>query len=1642
VEVEIWEGGLQAQEIEAIEKLKKAFSKKTNATNRQDKSMYPWKGYAGFRFVDHDGYEGEFDLVIVTHCNVLIIELKDWNNAEVLFKNGKWYKNDREMGRSPVSVTRNKKFLLDNRLKPFKHRFTNKGYAPFVDFFVVMTGNADFSQLPGEELRHTLSLNEFIELSDQRVFNSKFKPHPDAQVLNRDFKLFDELFLGKNTEPKKININGYKANELIFEHPNKVYKEFQAISEVSKQDEALLRIWNFNKLEGLKANTQDGRYEIVSRERTVLQFIKHHHHELYKHCLRSLTSVQKDQITTEYSEIYEIPPEHERFNKFIGKYGHNFSENDRINIVKLLISKFSDLHEIKVAHRDIGDHSLWISPAKEVALSNFISAYHQPVGTVGDYRKLLSVNDAVEQDSIRPNNKNTPYQDDVQRLALISWHILTNQRISKSSLESATEQLKENNSWYSAILLNAFEGQYQSAQLFFEALKSSEPDSAANFAFDDGELEIFRHAINHNRQFREDGDFVVETDEKEVYFSGNTLVKAWLNVAPNKENPALGYKVLHFLRSIEKICSVAPKYLPTIREFGIATKSSSLYLTVDRVEGKHWDQLEINNEDKIVLIEQLIATIDHLHGLGFSHGDLHPKNILILFAEEKYQIILIDMPDFSLDQEEPKNHLYSPDNIDNCSAFERDNFAVMRLSCDLLGIKWGEASELYPSITDAIQTEITDIQYGFKDLERFKRSINENIIETQKPVEVLVRGNFQPITIYPDNGHLYLQLERSKKKSTDIRVRAVGIGGSVDFIYSSTEKNLTLGFPPRVRDTVKFSDADSSQVEIDFPIKISPDTKSDLSNLDKELRKNDAFLRALELVLKPDDDDYGDSLTDQLKEAFRLIDVKNEAKDSAEFKINTAELWQAILDTEKESHPYIEVGGDIVGVQGRIDQLIVPYNAENDLLGKFNSSDCIEAYKIDGEKDVILGEVVLKLSSLNEIRLTKIRQQTYNLNEGDFVYFRSKQDQASYVKRKAALKRLLDREAVISEIFEYFDSSCKNPTIDFSIEVTDHDFRRYDRIDDHGNQISLNSQQKDAFKKIIQNGPISLLQGPPGTGKTEFIAAFVHYLIEKQQVQRILLVSQSHEAVNTAAERIRKHCSRLNTQIDVVRFSNREGAVSTGLKDVFSDALVTEKRELFRAEVKYRVESLSQALGVQAEYLSELVCAELKIFKQIDNFWSAMNALSQATLDNDDKEQIKKTISELDSIIRDTLINQYDINVPKSSDLSSAKQWIIDKLNRNFSISPDEAKKANALGKLSKDMLDVLETDRVNYDEFFARSRQLVTGTCVGIGQHHIGIQNNQYDWVIIDEAARSIASELAIAMQSGKRILLVGDHQQLPPLYTDEHKKALARKLGIAAKDVDLDSVLQSDFARAFDSPYGQQAGATLLTQYRMAPQIGDIVSTIFYKGKLVNGDRAIPEIYHNAPYILENPVTWLDTSAFGNKCYHQNDRGFSIYNRCEADLIIELLKNIAVKHQFIDALKSLVKYDEPAIGIICMYAEQKRLIRQKFKENIWPDDFKKLVKIDTVDSYQGKENRIIVLSVTCADKTQNPKFLRAPNRINVALSRAMDRLVIVGSADMWRSRNKDLPLGQVLKLMQNKSDNSGYKFYDGTAMNSLRKK
>lgn len=235
MEVRYWEGGLLRHEVEAIESMRKAFKgelqpeQPSSVAPNVGKSlaqqlsnlslkgkgadhpsgMWPWKGYAGFRFADSRGKEGEFDLVIVTHKNVIIVELKHWNGV-ITSHGGKWYQNGDERDRSPISVTQNKVFLLKKKLNAVRQQFP-KGIVPNIKFCVVLSGKCTFDQLPDNEREHVMHLDDFLKLANERQFNNRFRPHPEAAGLNQYFDVFDQLLNQGSVKPKELMVDGFRA---------------------------------------------------------------------------------------------------------------------------------------------------------------------------------------------------------------------------------------------------------------------------------------------------------------------------------------------------------------------------------------------------------------------------------------------------------------------------------------------------------------------------------------------------------------------------------------------------------------------------------------------------------------------------------------------------------------------------------------------------------------------------------------------------------------------------------------------------------------------------------------------------------------------------------------------------------------------------------------------------------------------------------------------------------------------------------------------------------------------------------------------------------------------------------------------------------------------------------------------------------------------------------------------------------------------------------------------------------------------------------------------------------------------------------------------------------------------------------------
>ena len=1638
MEVQDWGGGLTQHEVEAIEKIKQAFQASENNkkvkgqgfdTLKSLKSIFPWKGYSGFRFADvKERKEGEFDLVIVTHCNVLIIELKHWNGT-IICRQDKWYLNDKDMGRSPVSITRNKQFMLEKKLDKFKQQFTNKGFRPQIHFLVVMTGNADFSQLPDNEKLHVVTLADFLQLKDEKQFNDRFRPHRNSKTLNQDFELFDKKIFSSNTvKPKNISIGGYYAEDgAIFSHPKDIYQEYLAQTENKKhQDQALLRRWDFTKINRPEAQTPDGRYRLVSREYDVLNHIKLQNKDLYHACLNYKSTPQKGEITAEHIDLFELFPQQKRFDQFVGGYnGENLSTERRLGLVQLLLDKFAQLHKIGIAHRDLGNHSIWLSADDKITLSGFATAYFSSEETVGDIREILEVSGDLAKSHFPLSDgiKLTSYQYDVRSLAVLGWHIIQAKRISPVSLDEMKNKLADETTWYAEILREALSDKpFKSAVDFLDKFNQTKPEQAVDFSFDFTKLEPFTHDINYSRAYREDDDFILETSEKEVYCSNGLLVKAWLNTDPQTDN-SKARVVLNWLENMAKLANLSPDYLPKIREFGIAKKSGCLFAVSDFIDGHTWQdicKLDLSDKQKQTLIHQFIQSIEHLHSLGFTHGDLKPDNVLVTIEDDSVQLHILDILDFSPSGQSQFNTEYSPE-FDHPTEKQRDKFAVMKMACELLGVEWNRSSESFAEVAKVIQQEYSDSQTAFISLARFKEALNPKPSTLMIDITVGGRESFPPIAIYPENGELFVQFEKSKQG--DVLVQFIGLGGVLKAFYSVENKQFTHALVPINRAYISKRDRDNSVMSLTLGLNITYGAYSEMTTLNHSLKTNEQFIHTINQFITKH---ISKQTEEEHIETFEVSETEIVDAEIAvpviEQRPSIQKLWQAILETETEALPSITASEALQKTEN--GGCYIPYDGEISPLDQFKRDEVVEAIgkSEDGERTFKYGVVDIAKSQLNELHIKSKSLTNYanNIQADTPIYLQSKQNKASYTRRKNALQRILDGESAVENLVHYFDEHCNLPSEKYEIHVSDEEFERYDQPEKN---VSLNEAQRIAFQRLIANGPLSLLQGPPGTGKTEFIAAFVHYLFDVQKVRNILLVSQSHEAVNTAAERIRKHCQRLGTDLQLVRFSNREIADSEILEDVFSPNLVGQKRAQLNVNKISNICQLGRSMSLPERYLRERAELAFDIGIQIRRYQKIVNSSKNENIDEDEKrlrKKLEKSIKEQAQAMGLRELVEIDEILPK----------FISELNHKHNIQQFENIQAGKLIDLTQDMLEALSNERTNYDEFLARSRQLVIGTCVGIGQRHIGIADNLYDWVIVDEAARSISSELAIAMQSGTRILLVGDHKQLPPLYSDEHKNALARRLGISKRGEELDQALGSDFERVFLSEYGKQTCATLKTQYRMAPAIGSLVSACFYENVLENGktDNDVPNIYFRLPEEIKSCVTWLDTTSLPNT-YHEQGKSGSLSNRAEADVIIRILQDLANDETFMNSepVQKCLEKNEKAIGVICMYGEQKKLIRKKFNERSWNDEFRGLVKIDSVDSYQGKENRVIILSLTRHDKVCSTGFLHLPNRINVALSRAMDKLIIVGAKTMWEHpKNSKTPLAKVLRFIQEQEQNN----------------
>ena len=284
-----------------------------------------------------------------------------------------------------------------------------------------------------------------------------------------------------------------------------------------------------------------------------------------------------------------------------------------------------------------------------------------------------------------------------------------------------------------------------------------------------------------------------------------------------------------------------------------------------------------------------------------------------------------------------------------------------------------------------------------------------------------------------------------------------------------------------------------------------------------------------------------------------------------------------------------------------------------------------------------------------------------------------------------------------------------------------------------------------------------------------------------------------------------------------------------------------------------------------------------------------------------------------------------------------------------------------------KDRATELEI-RIN-ESLFSEARVIA---CTLVGSANRILAGQKFGTVFIDEAAQALEAACWIAIRKADRVILAGDHCQLPPTVKDP--QALRAGLG--------HTLMQSIVKNR------PETVSLLKVQYRMNDEIMRFSSNWFYGGML----ESAPEVKYRSILDFDTPIEWVNTE--GMDCNEEFvGENYGRINKPEAELSVAQLKAYILKigkERFLEE-----KID---VGLISPYKAQVQYLRQLIRKDNFFKPYRSAVTINTVDGFQGQERDVILISLVRANEEGQIGFLNDLRRMNVAITRARMKLIILG--------------------------------------------
>ncbi|WP_406833844.1 AAA domain-containing protein [Pseudomonas asiatica] len=1560
----------------------------------------------------------EIDVILFASDRIILIDLKD-GHGRYESVDGDWSHNGHSQGRSPVKkILDNAKQVmillssfLDEHAKRTKY---TRLPTPRVEGVVVLSSSNDLSGIAPTEVGHVFTLKDFAStVSDTR---KRLKRFPEAhhsfykRPLSSDewrpkLQKFFNVRDGHFREGMR-RYGGYVATDSrswTYRHQAGIYSEFNVVDDNAAQSAGLLRRWDFSEAD-TRFQTEDGRREIAGRERSVISWLN----DRSTDCEAAVLQPKAEDITqgVDYWEVYEKRRKMKRLSEFVTSELPALRPNERMELVRQLLAQTQVLHSYEAAHLDLGPHSVWVELPSVVRLSHLMSARYPEANSLGNsrYQFLSSVKtpeDILEAPSIPP-------QKDVYHLGCL-MHLFLFGAYPESRDTDPPEwnpDIDADGTYKQVHEVLARALSWDASERFKNAIEMLDCFNALSRNQNSGvtvlkRLDAFKTVGSQmqlirlypfTRELKQDNYvemWVSDKDEQRL------VVKVWKRATwsdGSSDHP----KILDFLERARELASSPPPNCVPIKDaiwLQDAIVIIQLYFDAPNLSEHALScaRSDVTPDAVLTFLLSLARAVIAMHDSGVAHGDLKPSNILV--SKEPFEPHFVDYHDFSCVADgEIQTSAYAPM---KGGRYERDRFAVTVIANELIEGLDVPAETLH-RIRQAIDTCRGEVPEN-ATLLPLQDALEEVLApKTQNATRrlTIALSNFKSQEVLSDEGVFGYGFDKGQ-----FYLR----GATKTIYFMVNNKKITsaklVEMPHLLNGSLSRRQIGTIAIEVEVLGEITNSYTDFQSLFDEapfaELLKSNTPGESTE-VEEQDDQDLDDS-EELLTQAETNEDAITELVESEQHRsfASVPQLWRTLVDVEKDlTIEAVASGPSSYRKETKLHAIPIELECGS---FEFSRNDKVFVERMGARGWQKIG--ILDVSSSSD-KFILVDAMGWMPAGGSLVEidqrlrFQSQMEQANIDRRSAAVTRILERRSAVKNLIDYFNPD-NNPTITHApIDVDVEEVRAL---------YGFNESQASAFASIFKVRPLGLLQGPPGTGKTRFIGALIHYALTRGYVRNVLLSSQSHEAVNNAAEAVLKLYPAPLEAPSIIRVG-QEGNVSDQLLPFHVARVEQLYKDKFQATVKERLLTAATAIGIPEHLANIFILIEITVRPVVEQ----INTLAEDTEQEGSLQRIQSLFGTLDSL---SFNHDLGIELPNLADLplEEFEAKIFDAVADRYGCSTELVARFRSIARLTRDIIGSVSTVDRSFETFLAGTRHIVAGTCVGLGRSSLGLTSTVFDLVVIDEAARATAGELAVPMQAGSWVVLVGDQKQLEPRYKENVVSLVADATGFSPSEI-----IKSDFERVFESSVGREISERITTQYRMLPPIGNVVSNAFYGGDLSPG-RNVPQAGSTIfPESLKQPLTWVYTDDLLDKGHQKPEQGKSrksLTNPKEIELIISMILEWDSHPPFVDWLTNRAD-PAPAIGIICTYGAQASALKHKLRVVSLSDAMRSTLKIDTVDSYQGKENCIVILSLVRNNAdgrlvngkpTIKPGFMSRPNRINVAVSRAMDKLVIVGARDRW---------------------------------------